>query len=249
MLGNAGTVLKTFVFCLGLVGAASPTVALAKVAKEPKAAEAVEPESTPATVERMADWVRRAGDNQDLPFAIIDKSVARVFVYDAAGDLIGSTPALVGLTPGDDSTPGIGDRELSDIPPEERTTPAGRFLGGYGPAAGKAHDVLWIDYATAISLHPVVTTNPEEKRVERLKSPAIDDNRITFGCVNVSRKFYSKVVRPTFKGTQGVFYILPDYRDLAEVFPSFWSAEFAIRSAEAPAMPGLSGPRRPSALW
>ena len=81
-----------------------------------------------------------------------------------------------------------------------------------------------------------MTSNPEEKRAERLKSPQVDDNRITFGCINVSRKFYTKVVRPTFKNTKGVFYILPDYRDLAEVFPSFWQSEFAVKTAmNAPA--------------
>ena len=246
MLGPTSTAFKTVVFCLGLIGAGTPAVALAK-APAPETVQEVE--ATPATVLRMADWVRRSGDNQGLPYAIVDKTAARVFVYDASGELLGSTPALVGLTPGDDSTPGIGDRELSDIPPEERTTPAGRFLGGYGPAQGKAEEVLWVDFATAISLHPVVTHNPEEKRVERLESAAVDDNRITFGCINVPRKFYAKVVQPTFKDTQGVFYVLPDYRDLAEVFPDFWRSEFSIHNATLPPMPALSGPHRPSEWW
>lgn len=252
MLGRTGTVLRTVVFCLGLIGAGVSTEALAKpkAAKAAKAAKVVEaPDVAPPTVTRMADWVRRSGDNQDLPFAIVDKTSATVFVYDASGKLLGQTPALVGLTPGDHSTPGIGDRELSDIPPEERTTPAGRFLGGYGPAAGKAEDVLWVDYATAISLHPVVTNNPEEKRIERLKSPTVSDNRITFGCINVPRKFYSKVVQPTFKDTKGVFYVLPDFQDLAEVFPNFWRSEFAAQGSGGRAMSGLQGPHHPSGWW
>jgi hypothetical protein len=247
MLAPPSTPLRAFVLCLGLIGAAAaPTAAVAKPAKAAAAAQAVE---APATVLRMADWIVRSGDNQDLPFVIIDKTAAQVFVYDASGEPLGAAAALVGLTPGDDSTPGIGDRELSDIPPEDRTTPAGRFLGGYGPAQGKHEDVLWVDYATAISLHAVVTSNPQEKRIERLKSPAVDDNRITFGCINVPRKFYTKVIQPTFQDTQGVFYILPDSRELAEVFPSFWRSEFAVHSAEPQTMSGLSGPSRPSALW
>jgi hypothetical protein len=232
MLAPPSTPFRAFVLCLSLVGAAAPTATMAKPTKAAQAVEAVE---APPTVTHMAGWVVRSGDNEDLPFVIVDKAAAMVFVYGADGEMLGATPALVGLTPGDDSTPGIGDRELSDIPPEERTTPAGRFLGAYGPAQGKAYDVLWVDYATAISLHPVVTSNPEEKRAERLKSPEVDDNRITFGCINVSRKFYTKVVRPTFKDTKGVFYILPDYRDLAEVFPNFWQSEFAYRAGATPA--------------
>lgn len=231
MLAPPSTPFRAFALGLCLLGAATPTATMAKPSKAAKAEEAV---ATPQTVARMADWVMRSGDNDDLPFAIVDKTAAMVFVYGADGEMLGATPALVGLTPGDDSTPGIGDRELSDIPPEERTTPAGRFLGAYGPAQGKAYDVLWVDYATAISLHPVATSNPEEKRAERLKSPQADDNRITFGCINVSRTFYTKVVRPTFKDTKGVFYVLPDFRDLAEVFPNFWQSEFAYRGSRNP---------------
>ena len=222
MLEPASTPLRAFAVCLFLLGAGAPAAALAATSKT---VEAVEP---PQTVTYMAGWVVRSGDNEDLPFVIVDKAAAMVFVYDAHGEMLGATPALVGTTPGDDAVPGIGDRELSDIPVEDRTTPAGRFLGGYGPAVG-GREVLWVDFATAISLHPVVTSHPEEKRVERLKSPEVDDNRITYGCINVSRKFYNKVVRPTLKDTKGVFYVLPDSKDLADVFPNFWRSEFAFR--------------------
>ena len=248
MLARTGASLSAFVLCLGLLTAvpemaeAATSKAKAKVTKVAKAkaksskkavkpAE-VEPEP-PATVSRMANWVARSGDNQDMPFVIIDKAAARVFVYGPDGELRGQTPALIGLTPGDDAVPGVGDRELSDIPPEDRTTPAGRFVGGYGPADG-GRRVLWVDYATAISIHPVVTTNAAEKRVERLKSPEVDDNSITFGCINVSRKFYTNIVRPAFKETNGVFYVLPDQKDLAELFPSFWQSEFAAKVYAGP---------------
>lgn len=249
MLARTGTPLSAFVLCLGLLTAvpemAEAATSKAKVTKVAKAKakaksskKAVKPAEVepapPATVSRMATWVARSGDNQDMPFVIVDKTAARVFVYGPDGELRGQTPALIGLTPGDETVPGIGDRELSDIPPEDRTTPAGRFVGGYGPADG-GRRVLWVDYATAISIHPVVTTNPAEKRVERLKSPEVDDNRITFGCINVSRKFYTNVVRPAFKETNGVFYILPDQKDLADLFPGFWQAEFAPQSRLAAA--------------
>jgi hypothetical protein len=242
MVGRTSTPLMAFVLLFSVIGAGLPTAAIARAAQT---AETVEP---PQAVIRMADWVRRSGDNQNLPFAIVDKGAAMVFVYDAYGEVLGATPALVGLTPGDDSTPGIGDRELSDIPPEERTTPAGRFVGGYGPAEGKREDVLWVDFSTAISLHAVVSTNPEERRVERLTSETVDDNRISYGCINVPKTFYSEVVRPTFSDTRGVFYILPDTKMLAEVFPDF-AAEAMFASRGDAANPALSGPYRPSQWW
>jgi hypothetical protein len=126
----------------------------------------------------------------------------------------------VGITPGDDSAPGVGDRELSDIPVADRTTPAGRFVARFGLASGKKK-VLWVDYETSISLHPVITTNKKEHRQERLDSPTPSDNRITFGCINVPPAFYQKIVMPLFKRGIGIVYILPEIKTLNEVFPAF----------------------------
>ena len=76
-----------------------------------------------------------------------------------------------------------------------------------------------MDFATAISLHPVVTSHPEEKRVERLKSPTVDDNRITYGCVNVAAGFYDDVVLTTL-ARGGVFYVLPEATPIEALFPA-----------------------------
>ena len=67
-----------------------------------------------------------------------------------------------------------------------------------------------IDYAASIALHPVVKGQPAEHRAERLNSPTSDDNRISFGCINVPVNFYAKVVSPAFIKTNGVVYILPE---------------------------------------
>lgn len=171
------------------------------------------------TVVDIAGWVIASGDNRGLPFAIMDKGAAQVLVFGADGKLKGLAPALIGSAKGDDSAPGVGDRELKDIPMKDRTTPAGRFLAAYGPATG-GQRVLWVDYATAVSIHPLASSNRAEKREERLASPKPDDNRITHGCINVSAEFYDKIVKATFaKG--GVFYVLPDEMTLAEAFPGY----------------------------
>ena len=138
----------------------------------------------------IAGWVIASGDNRKLPFAIVDKSLAQVLVFGADGKLKGLAPALIGSAVGDDSAPGVGDRELKDIPQDERTTPAGRYLAGFGPATG-GETVLWVDYATAVSIHAVQATraSKKEKRKERLASPGPEDNRITHGCINVSSTF------------------------------------------------------------
>jgi hypothetical protein len=171
-------------------------------------------------VAQFAGWVAASGDNRSMTFVVIDKTAAQVAVFGADGALKGATPALLGLAHGDDSVPGIGERKISSIRPDERTTPAGRFLARFGPSLG-GKKVLWVDYATAISLHPVVTANPKEQRLQRLKTPSPIDNRITYGCINVPAGFYEKVVRPAVTGAQGIVYILPETRALAEVFPAF----------------------------
>ncbi len=171
------------------------------------------------TVIELAGWVIASGDHRGYPFAIVDKAAAQVLVFGADGKLKGLAPALLGSAEGDHSAPGVGDRELKDIPMADRTTPAGRFIAGYGPATG-GQRVLWVDYETAVSIHPIPAGNGPEKRKARLESPRPDDNRITHGCLNVSNEFYDKVVKTTFaKG--GVFYVLPDEMTMAEAFPGF----------------------------
>ena len=168
----------------------------------------------------VANWVVDSADNKGMPFMIIDKVYARVMIFDAKGQLQGAAPALLGLAKGDDSTPGIGQRKLSNIRPDERTTPAGRFVASLDrDVHGK--EMLWVDYDTAISLHPVVKGTPSERRSQRLGSAMPDDRRISYGCINVPLKFYESLVSPTFTGTSGIVYILPETRKAEAVFGSY----------------------------
>ena len=199
---------------------AANSLAYADVAIDPGVSSAYDIEPPTPAVSQFTNWVIASRDNDDLPFIVIDKIAAEVFVHDAQGWLVGATPALLGEALGDDSVPGIGDRDLSDIKPEERTTPAGRFVAKFGPSNGQ-RNVLWVDYATSVSLHPVITNKKEERRLERLVSPTPDDNRITYGCINVPLAFYTQVVWPMFKDTSGVVYILPETKALKEVFHAF----------------------------
>jgi hypothetical protein len=166
---------------------------------------------------RVADWVAASGDNAGLPFVIIDKIQAKVFVFDRTGQLRGASLALLGTARGDDTVPGIGSRKLSAIRPEERTTPAGRFVAALGHDFQR--DILWIDYNASVSLHRVVTGNPNDHRLQRLATPSALDKRITYGCVNVPVKFYESVVLETFTGTRGIVYILPETKSVQDVFP------------------------------
>ncbi|MGZ8998997.1 MAG: L,D-transpeptidase, partial [Allosphingosinicella sp.] len=156
------------------------------------------------------------GDNRGLPFMIVDKIGAKVFLFDSGSRILGAAPALLGLGRGDDSLPGIGQRRLATMGPEERTTPAGRFEAALGHDLEQ--DVLWVDYGAAISLHRVIVGNAKDRRHQRLASASPLDNRISYGCINVPVAFYDRIVAPAFKGTVGIVYILPETRTVAETF-------------------------------
>src|SRR6185503_2652652 len=125
----------------------------------------------------IADWIIDSADNVGLPFVLVDKTGARVFVFDAGGTMLGASAALLGSARGDHTVPGIGEREYSDMRPEDRTTPAGRFVASVGMNA-RGEDVVWVDYDAAVSMHRVVTSNVKERRLQRLATPTPLDNRI-----------------------------------------------------------------------
>lgn len=167
--------------------------------------------------QELTQWVMRSADHQGLPFVVIDKTAARVFVFNPEGQLLGAAPALLGLATGDEGVAGLGDRPLAQIAPHERTTPAGRYLAELDRNVS-GQTVLWVDYAQAISMHPVRSLNPEEQRLERLASPSAQDNRISYGCINVPALFWRTVVLPAFLGTPGVVYVMPESSSLESVF-------------------------------
>lgn len=169
--------------------------------------------------ERVAAWIATSGDNHALPYAVIDKNSASLLLYDGRGKPVAQVPVLIGIAPGDDATPGVGSKTLGEIGPAEKTTPAGRFLAKFGYAAGW-QKVLWVDYTNSVAIHPIPgDAAKREMRRERLLSPEPDDNRITFGCINVPRAFYGSALRPLFQKKGGYVYILPDSKPLEDVFP------------------------------
>lgn len=169
---------------------------------------------------RLADWIADSADNGAMDFVIVDKRHAILFVFDAQARLRGSSPVLLGAARGDDSVDGIGSRPIDLVRPHERTTPAGRFVAERGRNA-QGEEVVWVDYDTAVSMHRVRTTHAGERRAERLATPTIDDNRISYGCINVPVAFYDTHIGPAFASRRGVVYVLPEVRSLPQVFSAY----------------------------
>ena len=165
----------------------------------------------------MADWVAFNDDSKSATFVVIDKRSALLYLFDGHAQLVAISPVLLGAALGDDTVPGIGDRPIALVRPEERTTPAGRFVAERGRNA-RGEDVVWVDYDAAVSMHRVVTANAAERRLERLASSTASDNRISYGCINLPVAFYESYIRPAFANQSGIVYILPEKGTMEQIF-------------------------------
>lgn len=218
----------------GLVAAkwqAAPVIATPVASGEPRFADFGGIDA-PEEVRRIADWAADSRDNGALDFVVLDKRQAHVYVFDREARLRADTPVLLGAAVGDDSAEGVGQKALHEVKPEERTTPAGRFIGQSGRNS-HGEDVFWVDYGAAVSMHRLRQLEESERRLERLATPTAADNRISYGCINIPLEFYESVMVPSFRGKRGVVYVLPEVRELAEVFPQ------AYDPAQRPRAPAL----------
>jgi hypothetical protein len=173
------------------------------------------------------DRVVAAADNQGLPFAIVDKKDARIYVFEPSGRLIGASAVLLGSAPGDDAAADIANRSPgSGLAPVERTTPAGRFATTPGHN-DKGEAIVWVDYDAALAIHRLRPAPAQERRVERLASAASDDHRISLGCIVVPVDFYESVIGPSLGSRRGVVYVLPESRSVRALFDA---VELSLRT-------------------
>ena len=164
----------------------------------------------------LARQVEATRDHRQRPYAIVDKRQARIFVFEAGGRLAGSSPVLLGATPGDVSPPDIAQRAPASLRPHERITPAGRFESEPGHN-DQGEAIVWIDYEAALALHRLRPSPPHERRAQRLATPTPDDNRISLGCVIVPVAFYDEIVAPLLGRRRGVVYVLSESGALPEL--------------------------------
>jgi hypothetical protein len=179
----------------------------------------------------VANWVVHSGDHKNMSFVIVDKKEAKVYVFNPRGQLKEVSVALLGSAVGDDTVPGIGDKPLSQVLPEEKTTPAGRFIAELGMNT-KGEDIVWVDYDAAVSMHRVRANVKAEQRLERLASPTPEDNRISFGCINLPVAFYENTLKPTVQAGGTVIYVLPETRSPGETFASYYDVDTRLKLAQ-----------------
>ena len=184
-----------------------------------------------AGAQHFADQVVRAHDAGGRAFAVVDKPSATLWVFDRQGRALGRSPVLVGQAPGDVAPPDIGTRPLARVKPSEKITAAGRYITEAGRNA-QGEDIVWLDYHQALSMHRVRNVKGEN-RPQRLITPGVADNRISFGCVNMQPSFYERYIDPMFGKQKGVVYVLPETQPVASLFPFAQDHGTALAGAAA----------------
>lgn len=181
-------------------------------------AAAAAPAALSADAGRLYESIARSSDNARRPFAIVDKQQARLHVFDARGQLVGSTPVLLGSTVGDHIVPGVGERaQRHAVRADERTTPAGRFVSSPGENTSGEH-VVWVDYDSAFAIHRLRPGRAFKSRELRLASPDPTDKRVSEGCVVVPVPFYLQVVQRVLGAGESVVYVMPEAQALRSAF-------------------------------
>ncbi len=198
-------------------------------------------QSASAEVQSVARWVNYSHDNSGLPFLVVDKANAQVYAFNTIGQLQAMAPALLGMSKGDRLlVPSTA--KMSQMSPQVRITPAGRFVSQLAIDSHKK-ELLVLDYENSISMHPVVKGTPQEHRAERLASATSEDNRVSFGCINVPPAFYASFVHNDFVNTKGIVYVLPETSPAAQLFgfqPSSTAVPTASAATAAPAAQTVS---------
>jgi hypothetical protein len=196
------------------LAAASTAIVAAALAQPACAARDFQDEAASAEARSLVGWVQQTGDARQRPFAVVDKRAAQLYVFTADGRLAGQTPVLLGSAPGDHTAPGVGAHAQSGhVPPNERTTPAGRFEAEPGQNAS-GEPIIWVDFDSAFAIHRLRPGFSYRARSDRLAAGAAQSRRMSWGCVVVPVAFYQQVVDKVLGHSASVVYVLPETRSV-----------------------------------
>lgn len=171
------------------------------------------PRQAAAAADVFAATMAQRQDSAGRPFAVVDKSTARLRLYTADGQPAGETAVLLGSARGDASAAGVGLRtQQQRLSARDRTTPAGRFVAEVGPNHS-GETVVWVDPQAAFAIHRLRAGAGAAERRRRLAAVAAGDAaqaRVSAGCVVVPVAFFEHRVLPLMQRGGAVVYVLPE---------------------------------------
>jgi len=175
-----------------------------------RTAETVRPVPPAEAAEAMSPAARAVYErfmlnNTGVPFIIADKPSGQVFLFKANGELIEFAPALFGKAKGDVLPHLVGQKltaeEINATLDSEKITPAGEFTA----VLRRGRDFpLQLNFQDAqgnvgvMAIHQVYTGNIKERRLERLASADVTDNKVSYGCINVGVDTWNNYIVPNY---------------------------------------------------
>jgi hypothetical protein len=166
--------------------------------------------------ERLQDIYSYATENIHDSYIIVDKPTATMYVFNENKELVTTMPVLLGQTKGE--RPNISDPEV-DVA-IGATTPAGKYHLG---RVGIGNETDLITYEGRImpildmpggAIHMVYPKEKKERDLA-LKTPTVEDNRMSWGCINISPENFDKFISPNFKKGNQTIFITPDNPNLS----------------------------------
>ena len=176
-------------------------------------------------------WIARTGNNEGRPYVVVDKRQARAWAFDAQHRHLANTPALLGLSLGDQEVADIRTRNVATLAKDARITPAGRFVTEPGVNL-QGEDVIWMDYDAGLAMHRVRPDLAQASRLKRLANAVATEQRVTMGCVVLPVAFYEAVIRPHLGGQAGVVYVLPEHSALQAWLPRWDRSVQSTRASD-----------------
>lgn len=162
----------------------------------PQAGEVVMSSAAKASLDHIID----TNDNGGRPFVIADKKAGKLYLMNADGKVVDTTPALFGKTPSDSAkTSGVTGAGKYDL----KYNRDARLPSGY---AGSVQSFDTGANGEQFAIHRVIDVKGQNRQ-SRLDSKTARDNRITLGCINVPAEFYDQHLDNELGA---VLYVLPE---------------------------------------
>jgi hypothetical protein len=178
--------------------------------------------AVPGYIQQVADNRMRAHPNK--PIIIVDKQMGLTYVIDTNGVLAGKSASLTGKTKGDfRSEEAKKIASVEAISEKDKVTEAGMFDASIKNVPHYGNVItLQVFNNYSIAMHQTYLGAPAEQRQARLESATPEDNRISFGCINVSNEFMQDVVFKAIpKGLKNFpVVVIPESKSIQAFWPS-----------------------------
>jgi len=196
-------------------GAKKPAPAVPRTAEEKEVARI---NSMQSDTERIVEYNKKNYDGKY--YGIVDKKTCKLNIYDKAGNIVKTLTVGVGKSKGDNLQTGYVSHDSAKKEGGRYTTPGEFVLDEYSSYSNEnyiskkdgKHKVMDLkgdnrgDESGQTAIHMI--PNHRQERVAAMQSETTADNRMSYGCVNLTEDDYN--VMAQYLGEGNKIFILPE---------------------------------------